>query len=126
MSKLFFHRIKAWLKSLTKSKPEVMDSPWQEYETLSLVPLEEIEEMVKDELAKKQAAKQEKEKTYDTQLPNRDALSSVTHTTSSAPHVADLSHHYTTLPTVITCFSTEEEGDPNMRITHYPPSNALH
>lgn len=40
-------------------------------------------------------------------------------------YVADLSTGYC-LPLLITCFTADESSDPNLRITHYPPSNALH
>lgn len=121
MNKQFFHKIKAWFKALTHRK-QIIDSPWQEFETLSLVPLEEIEEMIKKEEQKHSVETQQETQTKSSK---REALSQVTHE-SQDPHVADLSHHYETLPTVITCFSDEDGGDPNLRITHYPPSNALH
>lgn len=113
MNKHIFGKLKAWVKSLLPAKSQEMNSPWEDYETLSLVPLEEIEEMVKQE-----AIQQEKR-------TKRETLTTRTHEAKSDPHVADLTC-YETLPTVITCFSHDDNNDPNQRITHYPPSNLLH
>lgn len=120
MKHKFIDMLKTWLKTLSSSdvKKTTVHSPWQEYETLSLIPLEELEEMIK----------KEEQETKATQ--KRDALSDMrleTNTTESAegPHIADLSSNYP-MPPVITCFTIDDSVDPNLRITHYPPSNALH
>ncbi len=112
----FFDMLKTWLKTLSSSdaKKTTLHSPWQEYETLSLIPLEELEEMIKKE---QQEAKQKLDTFSDVMLETTE--------NAEGPHIADLSSNYP-MPPVITCFTIDDSVDPNLRITHYPPSNALH
>ena len=104
-----------------------MDSPWADYEELSLLPLDELEKMVEEE-AEKESAEIERATTQ----AKIDALTEVVDLEQNLSdkkletYVADLSHHQPTLP-LVTCYTHEDEiQDPNLRISHYPPSNRLH
>lgn len=116
----FLDMLKAWLKTLCSSdaKKTTLHSPWQEYETLSLIPLEELEEMIKKE---QQEATQKREAFSNVTLETKQGTTE----NAGGPHIADLSSNYP-MPPVITCFTIDDAVDPNLRITHYPPSNALH
>ena len=104
MKSKFLAKLKAWFKSHSQKHLEAFKSHWEAYEVLPpVIPTVEAESTHK-----------------------RNELNALSHETQSQdPHIADLSSHYS-LPTLITCVATEETSDVNQRITHYPPSNALH
>lgn len=120
---------KKWLDKITqkaRTQAEIIDSPWPEYEELSLLPLDELEEMVEKEAAKE--AEMIAEKTQKILESEHSALES--HVSKEIkpqdPHIADLRNNYPN-PPLIQCYTADGDGgDPNLRITHYPPSNSLH
>lgn len=123
------NKLRKLLDKLTHHKNKDLDSPWSDYDELSLLPLDELEKMVKDE-AEKEAREIERATTQ----AKINALSEVVNLEPAEsqnklePYVVDLSGNQTNnhLP-LVTCYTREnEQQDPNLRITHYPPSNCLH
>lgn len=113
--------LKTWLNALSgDTKKTTLRSPWKDYEALSLIPLEELEEMIKKEEQEVQA-KQKRAVFSDVMMETTQSSAE----SNEGPHVADLSSAHHPIP-VITCFTIDDSVDPNLRITHYPPSNALH
>ena len=115
----------SWLRNRVKlslARRSVTANP---HEPLSLVPLEEIEDMIKKELDEKEKRSQSTRSYDGLERRKHMSMSAVSHKTGN-PHVADLSSHHEALPVVITCVTVDDTSDPNLKITHYPPSNVLH
>lgn len=118
-----------WLKKVLSQShmmnEKEVDSPWPEYEELALLPLDELEQMIEQEAAKERATL---DKVHAKTVENLDSSQNTCNTIEKvqAPHIADLSQKFPN-PPLIQCYTIDsEDTDPNLRITHYPPSNSLH
>ena len=121
-------KLKKLLDKLTHHRNKDLDSPWSDYEELSLLPLDELEKIIE-----KEAEKEEREIERATTQAKIDSLSEVVdleqkNTQSiTETYIADLSGNQRHQLPLVTCYTHEDEQqDPNLRITHYPPSNCLH